>query len=244
MARRLAAILVADIVGFCRLMQVDEAGTLLRVRQLRTSMLAPAMRRHGGRIVKEMGDGFLVEFASAVEAVACAVDIQLEAAQRNAQSSEEQRLELRIGINIGDVIAEGDDIYGDGVNVASRLEGIADPGGICIARNVRNQVRDKLKLEFLDRGEVQVKNISRPIRVFSIGLDAVGADFYSAANTGLVVPKTPRRGLVAFGIVAFSIAAGIGIWAMVVPGSERDKVSSPSNGKPSLAVMPFDNLSG
>ncbi len=169
--RRLAAILAADIVGYSRMMAADESGTLSRLKALRTEMLDGEIAAHNGRIVKTTGDGFLVEFASVVDAVRCAVEVQSAMAARAAGLSEDKRMLFRIGVNLGDIIAEGDDIFGDGVNVAARLEGIAKPGGICISRAARDQVRDKLEHALEDLGEVEVKNIPRPVRIFQIVFD-------------------------------------------------------------------------
>ena len=146
MERRLAAILAADVVGYSRLIREDEAGTLTAIKAHREALIEPKVAERKGRIVKLMGDGLLVEFPSAVEAVQCAVEIQHLIGERNADVPEEKRIVYRIGINIGDIVVEDDDIYGDGVNVAARLEGLSEPNGICVARNVFNQVKDKLDL--------------------------------------------------------------------------------------------------
>jgi adenylate cyclase len=166
--RRLAAILAADVAGYSRLMGADEEGTLDRLKMLRRELADPKIKEHRGRIVKTTGDGLLVEFGSVVDAVRCAVDVQREMAGRNAAVPAERRIEFRIGINVGDIIIDDEDIYGDGVNVAARLEALAEPGGICVSRVVRDQVRDKLDFGFEDRGEQQVKNIARPVRVFDV----------------------------------------------------------------------------
>ena len=172
--RRLAAIFAADVAGYSRLMGADEAGTFARLRELRRELIDPKIAEHRGRIVKTTGDGLLIEFPSVVEAVACAVAVQQGAAERNAEVEPEQRIEFRVGINLGDVIVEDGDIHGDGVNVAARLEALAEPGGICVSRVVRDQVRDKMPIEFADLGEQQLKNIARPVRVFQIGPPASG----------------------------------------------------------------------
>jgi adenylate cyclase len=169
-ARRLAAILAADVAGYSRLMGADEEGTLDRLKVLRRELSDPKIKEHRGRIVKTTGDGLLVEFGSVVDAVRWAVDVQREMAERNADVPAERRIEFRIGINLGDIISDEHDIYGDGVNVAARLEALAEPGGICVSRVVRDQVRDKLDFAFDDRGEQQVKNIARPVRVFDVRL--------------------------------------------------------------------------
>jgi adenylate cyclase len=169
-ARRLAAILAADVAGYSRLMGADEEGTLDRLKMLRRELSDPKIKEHRGRIVKTTGDGLLVEFGSVVDAVRWAVDVQREMAERNADVPAERRIEFRIGINLGDIISDEHDIYGDGVNVAARLEALAEPGGICVSRVVRDQVRDKLDFAFDDRGEQQVKNIARSVRVFDVRL--------------------------------------------------------------------------
>jgi len=157
--RRLAAILAADIVGYSRLMRTDEEGTLARLKALRVELFDPQVAEHRGRIVKTTGDGALVEFPSAVDAVRCAVSVQARLKEREAGMLENAVMALRIGINLGDVIFEDGDIYGDGVNLASRLEGLAEPGGVCLSANVHEQVRHKLDLAFEDMGEHSVKNI-------------------------------------------------------------------------------------
>jgi adenylate cyclase len=196
--RRLAAILAADVAGYSRLMGEDEEGTLARLKAIRRELADPKIKEHHGRIVKTTGDGLLLEFASIVDAVRCAVEVQREMAERNADVPPDRRLELRMGINLGDIIKDGRDIYGDGVNVAARLEALAEPGGICVSRVVRDQVRDKLDFAFEDMGEQQVKNIARPVRVYRIP-------------------------------IADSVAA---------------RAPLPLPDKPSLAVLPFQNMSG
>ena len=205
--RRLAAILAADVAGYSRLMGQDEEGTLERLKALRRDLTDPKIKEHRGRIVKTTGDGLLVEFASVVDAVRCAVDVQREMALRNAAVPAERRIEFRIGINLGDIIKDKGDIYGDGVNVAARLEALATPGGICVSRVVRDQVRDKLDFVFDDRGEQQVKNIARPVRVFDVRLAAAAA--------------TPAP-----------------------PPEPTTRAALPLPDKPSIAVLPFQNMSG
>ena len=171
--RKLAAILAADVVGYSRLMGADEVGTLRALKTLRKDHLDPTIAAYGGHIVKTTGDGLLVDFASVVDAVACAVAIQRKMLERNATISEDKRFVLRIGINVGDIIVDGKDIFGDGVNIAARLESICEPGGLCISEIARDQVRDKLPLTFTDLGEQQVKNIARPVRVFGLAPQAI-----------------------------------------------------------------------
>src|SRR5438876_4561040 len=166
--RRLAAILAADVAGYSRLMGADEEGTHERLRAHLRDLVDPKIKEHRGRIVKNTGDGMLAEFSSVVEAVRCAAEVQRGMAERNAETPEDKRITFRVGINLGDVIAEEDDIYGDGVNVAARLEALAEPGGICISRVVRDQIRDKLPYPFEDRGEQSVKNIVRSVRVYAL----------------------------------------------------------------------------
>jgi TolB-like protein/Tfp pilus assembly protein PilF len=171
--RRLTAILAADVAGYSRLMGADEERTHQRLTGHLRELVNPKIAGHRGRVVKNTGDGFLAEFASVVDAVRCAVEVQRGMAERNTAIPASERIEFRIGINLGDVIAEEHDIFGDGVNVAARLEALAEPGGICVSRVVRDQVRDKLDLAFEDMGEQQVKNIARPVRVYALRRDAI-----------------------------------------------------------------------
>jgi adenylate cyclase len=199
--RRLAAILAADMVGYSRLMEADERGTIGRHRAYRQEIIDPKIAIHNGRIVKTTGDGLLVEFASAVEATECAVAIQRAMREREASVPEERRIIFRVGINLGDIVIDGDDILGDGVIIATRLERLAEPGGVCIAGNVREQVAGKLELDYRDLGEQRVKNIERPIRAYRVSLDGMSAGTGSTSTDA-------------------------------------------SEDKPSIAVLPFDNMSG
>jgi adenylate cyclase len=203
--RRLAAILAADVVGYSRLMRADEAGTLAQLNAVRKELLDPKIAEYGGRIVKTTGDGILIEFPSAVDGVQHAVDVQQAMAKRNASVPAGRRMEIRMGINVGDVIVEDNDLFGDGVNVAARLEEIADPGGICISGNAYEQVRDKLQAVFEDLGEQHVKNIDRPVRAYRVRLD-IG---------------DPTE----------------------TTDSQNDTKPLPLPDKPSVAVLPFDNMS-
>jgi len=202
--RKLAAIFAADIVGYSRLMGEDEEGTHAAVIELRREVIAVRIDEHHGRIVKFTGDGFLAEFASVVDAVRCAVEIQRAMAGRNEGAPVDRRIEFRVGINIGDIIVEADDIYGDGVNIAARLEALAEPGGICASRVVRDQVRDRLDIAFDDMGEQQVKNIARPVRVYRVRGKTTAVE---------AAPAPPQPAL-------------------------------PLPDKPSIAVLPFQNMSG
>jgi len=165
--RRLAAVLAADVAGYSRLMGADEVGTLAVLKAVRSELVDPEIAEHKGRIVKTTGDGMLVEFASSVDAVTCAIAIQRRMAER-AGSTTDSQLQYRIGINIGDIIIDADDIFGDGVNVAARLEGIADPGGVCISSSAYEQVRGKVNADFVDLGELSLKNIFRPTRAYAV----------------------------------------------------------------------------
>src|SRR5215470_3765931 len=184
--RRLTAILAADVAGYSRLMGADEEGTHERLKIHLGELVNPKIAEHRGRVVKNTGDGFLAEFGSVVDAVRCAVQIQRGMVGREPELPEERRIRFRIGINLGDVIVEEQDIFGDGVNVTARLEALADPGGICISRVVRDQVRDKLDYAFEDLGEQTVKNIARPVRVYAFRSEAVAN--LPAPNVPLIVP--------------------------------------------------------
>ena len=173
--RRLAAILAADVAGYSRLIGADEEGTLSRLKALRAEVIDPKIAEHHGRIVKTTGDGLLVEFASVVDALRCAAEIQAAMAESNAPLPADKRIDLRIGINMGDIVVEDGDIFGDGVNVAARLEALAEPGGICVAARVQEDAAGKLDLVFEDIGEQQLKNIARPVRVYRVALTHRGA---------------------------------------------------------------------
>lgn len=184
--RRLAAILAADVAGYSRLMGADEEGTLNRLKAHRRALVDPKIAQHHGRIVKTTGDGLLVEFSSVVDAVRCAVEIQRAMLDRNAETPDDKRITFRIGVNLGDVIADGGDIYGDGVNIAARLEALAEPGGVCISHTVRDQILDRLPYAFNDLGEQTLRNIARPVRVCTLCAAAV------AALPPLIVGAQPR----------------------------------------------------
>src|SRR6266849_1328656 len=173
--RQLTAILAADVAGYSRLTGLDEEGTHVQLQDHLRTLVDPKIAEHGGRVVKNTGDGLLAEFSSVVEAVRCALDIQRGMAERNANVPQEKRIEFRVGINIGDIIEDGGDIFGDGVNVAARLEGIADRGGICISRQALEQVEGKLDLAFRELGRQNLKNIAKPVEVYAIKLDEAGS---------------------------------------------------------------------
>lgn len=201
MDRRLAAIFAADVVGYSRLMGDDEAGTLERLKSLRKELMKPKITERKGRIVKLMGDGLLAEFPSVVEAVQCAVEIQRSMIGREGDRPEEQRIRLRIGVNLGDVIIEGADIYGDGVNIAARLEAIADPGGVCISEDVHRQVKGKMTAHFLDLGEQDLKNIDGRVRAYSVSLDPARLSpeaFETLTGEPLDLPEQPSIAVLPF----------------------------------------------
>jgi adenylate cyclase len=196
--RRLAAILAADVAGYSRLMGVDEEGTLAALKACRREFIDPKIAEHRGRIVKTTGDGALVEFASAVDAVRCAMEIQRVMAVRNADIPESRRVEFRIGINVGDIIIDEGDIYGDGVNIAARIEGIAEPGGISISEDAWRQVQGKVAASFVDAGEQSLKNIARPVRVYRLDLAPKPAAASKVPRPTLALPDKPSIAVLAF----------------------------------------------
>ena len=191
--RKLAAILIADVVGFSRHMERDEAGAFERLRRIRARIVDPKIAEHGGRVVKTAGDGMLLEFGSADAALRCAIDVQRAMAEDNRSKPSEERIEFRIGINLGDIIVDGNDIAGDGVNVAARLEALAEPGGICVSAAVREQVHGSLDVSFDDIGEQQVKNILRPIRVYRVAAAHAASPFPKTATGGRPPHRVARR---------------------------------------------------
>jgi len=196
--RRLAAILAADVAGYSRLMGADEEGTLERLKALRRDLLDPKIAEHRGRIVKTTGDGVLVEFASVVDAVRCAVTVQQTMPERNTGIGADKLIELRIGINLGDVIVEGDDLYGDGVNIAARIEALADAGGVFVSNTVHDHVRDRLPFVFEDLGERQVKNIARPVRVYRVRDTGAANSTLAPAPSLLPLPDKPSIAVLPF----------------------------------------------
>ncbi|HEX6111622.1 MAG TPA: adenylate/guanylate cyclase domain-containing protein [Geminicoccaceae bacterium] len=246
MARRLAAILAADVVGYSRLMAVDEAGTHARLTALRKEFIEPKIAEHHGRVVKLVGDGVLVEFGSVVDAVECAAAIQTGVAERQADLPAEQRIAFRIGINIGDIIIEGDDIYGDGVNVAARLEQLADPGEICVSRNVYKEVKNKIGFGFKPAAEHKVKNIPEPLMVYRLIADRG----VLAKTLGLSRATTPKWRWVALAAAALvAVVVGAGVWAVgprqlaSLAGLSSSRVQPwELPAEPSIAVLPFANL--
>jgi adenylate cyclase len=248
MARRLAAILAADVVGYSRLMAADERDTHERLKVLRKDFIEPTIAEHRGRVVKLTGDGALVEFASVVDSVECAAAIQNCVAERQSDVPEDQRIALRIGVNIGDIIIEDDDIYGDGVNVAARLESLAEPGGICVSRTVYDHAKNKVALGFQPMGEHVVKNIPEPVVVYRVtpAGAAAGAPWTAGAT------DRARRNVPAI-VVAIALVIGGGAASWVWSRSNTPSDASPSPAAepilamptgPTVAVLPFNNLSG
>ncbi len=254
--RRLAAIIAADDAGYSRQMGADEDGTFERQKAHRRLLIDPKINEHSGLIVKTTGDGMLVEFPSVVDAVRCAAEIQRGMLDRDRDVPEQQRIGFRIGVNLGDIIVDGDDIFGDGVNIAGRLEALAEPGGICVSRTVRNQVRDKLPYSFEDMGEQSVKNIARPVRADAMSVAAVAATPLVAVAVLQAAPPRripPRPAVIAASLVA-AVGVGLGAWRMwphsasppVPANPQPPAVASPAE-KPaprlSIVVLPFANLS-
>jgi class 3 adenylate cyclase/TolB-like protein/Tfp pilus assembly protein PilF len=229
--RRLAAILIADVSGYSRMMERDEEGTHARLREVRAQVTDPAIARRGGRIVRTAGDGMLVEFASAVEALSCAVEIQREMAARNRGLAVDSRIDYRIGINLGDIIFDGADIAGDGVNLAARLESLAEPGGIALSRQVREAVRQVVGVTLNDAGLHRVKNITEPVRVFTVSLEG---------------NESPRHGpRLALRFARPRLAATLALLVAAAVGAAYLTLRAPPEAPAqSLAVLPFQNLSG
>jgi adenylate cyclase len=248
--RRLAAILATDVVGYSRLMGSDELGTLQALKAHRKELIDPAISAHGGIIVKTTGDGLLVSFASAVDGVACAVAIQRGMIQRNVELAEDQRFLLRIGINVGDVILDEDDIFGDGVNIAARLETLCEPGGLCISHTVRDQIGEKLPLTFVDRGEQTVKNIAKPVRIFTLSAQAIatGPDISLERMSGRTQPG--RSYAIAVVTIGVLVAAAIA-WGQLHRPAPIVRAGSTTTAepevaatrRPSIAVLPLVSLS-
>ena len=250
--RRLAAILAADVAGYSRLMGADEEGTHERLKRHLGELVNPKIAEHRGRVVKNTGDGMLAEFSSVVDAVRCAAEVQRAMADRNAETPEDKRITFRVGINLGDVIAEPDDIYGDGVNVAARLEALSEPGGICVSRVVRDQIRDKLPYPFEDKGEQSVKNIARSVRVFALRPEAI-----AELPVPIVPAETPRRRrsvpwTVAAAALAALVLAVVTWWGWPEtrsPSTEpataaaTTSIAQPTAPRLSIIVLPFSNLS-
>jgi adenylate cyclase len=239
--RRLAAILAADVVGYSRLVGQDEAATLRRLKELRRSLIDPIIREHHGRVVKTTGDGILIEFPSTVEAVHCAVRVQRSMAEAEDKVPPDRRITFRIGIHEGDVVVEGGDLFGDGVNVASRLEGLCEAGGVCISGRVHEDTVGRLDLPFEDRGEHAVKNIARPIHLFALSADAVSRLPPSSEKTPATPSSRSRRMWTSAAIVLLLFVGGAVTSLWFHPNSRAPQLSpAPSL---SIVVLPFENLS-
>ena len=257
--RRLAAVLMADVEGYSRLMGVDEAGTHAGLKAIRRELIDPSVKRHNGRLVKSTGDGVLIEFPSAVEAVACAVEVQRAMLVRNAGTPESKRIVFRMGLNVGDLLSDEGDIIGDAVNIAARLERLCVPGGICISRTVRDQIRDRLPYAFDDLGEQQVKNVARPVRVFQVHLDTCSGEpaplpETRATSHGWLPWKIAGAAVIAATVTA--VASWSWPWAGSVPKdhtgaaqvaqSPAGRVTNQAVRSPlprlSIIVLPFINL--
>lgn len=252
MERKLVTNVCADVAGYSRLIGLDEEGTIARLRTHRQTLIDPAIARHGGRIVKSMGDGLLVEFASPVEAVRCTAELQLAMVTRESVVPRDRRIQFRIGINLGDVVAEDGDVLGDSVNIAVRLQTLADVGGICVARSVRDQVRDRLSMSFEDLGEHSVRNIARPIRCYRVLFDTYTADASPE-------PTSSRLWLLSAVVTGLLLLGGAGIWFGMSQGVIGDGTAPVATAAPELAggtvdtariaprlslvVLPFANLS-
>jgi TolB-like protein/class 3 adenylate cyclase/Tfp pilus assembly protein PilF len=254
MERKLVTIVCADVAGYSRLIGLDEEGTIARLRAHRRALINPAISRRAGRIVKTLGDGLLVEFASPVEAVRCAAEIQLALNDRESPIPEDRRICFRIGINLGDVVVEDGDILGDGVNIAARLQSLADVGGICVSRSVRDQVRDRLPVSFEDLGEQSVRNIARPVRCYRVRLDTYTPE-------ASLVPTNRQRWLLPAAVAAgLIVLGGTGFWLFDAQSPSGPAVTGVTAAAPdlstggssmarvaprlSLVVLPFTNLGG
>jgi class 3 adenylate cyclase len=259
--RRLAAILAADVAAYSGLMGADEEGTHERLRAHLGELVNPKITEHRGRVVKNTGDGFLAEFPSVVDAVRCAVEVQRGMVDREPEVPEERRIRFRVGINLGDVIIDADDIYGDGVNVAARLEALADPGGVCISRVVRDQIRDKLPYSFDDLGEQAVKNIARPVRVFALHPETIAelpiSDPVPIRDLPISARRRRRIALPVAAAVAAVLVIAVAAWWIwpatktisTAPQTVGTAAATTSIGQPlvaprlSIVVLPFANLS-
>jgi adenylate cyclase len=245
--RKLSGILSADAVGYSRLMEADEAATILTLADSK-ELMANLVQHYRGRVVDAPGDNLLAEFGSVVDAVECAVKIQQELKAKNAQLPDNRKMQFRIGVNLGDVVEEAGRIYGDGVNIAARLEGLAKPGGICISRTAYDHVKNKLKLGYEYLGEHSVKNIAEPVRVYRVLAEPEAAG--KVIGEKRFLGRISRRTAIAVIITLIVVAGGLGGWAFYLYQSKRiepaslDKMAYPLPDQPSIAVLPFNNLSG
>ena len=238
--RRLAAILAADVAGYSRLMGADEEGTIEQLRLLRANIFIPNLDRFGGRIANTAGDSFLLEFASAVDALRYAIEVQKLLREHNQSIDPDKRLDFRIGINVGDVVAEGEDLLGDGVNVAARIEALADSGGICISRSVCDQVQDRIDVPLMDLGEIEVKNITRPVHVFRVDWNRKESASNGINPEGAERGKTPAILATMIAVALLLVAGG---WFYANPLSLSSTQDQAISSGPSIAVLPFKNRS-
>ena len=244
--RRLTAILSADVEGYSRLMREDEEATIRTLKTYRAAM-RDLIRQYRGRVVDSPGDNILAEFASVLDAVNCAVEIQRELAERNSEVSENRRMQFRIGVNLGDIVEDGEKIYGDGVNIAARMEGLAEAGGICISGTVYEHVKHKLGLEYEYQGEHEVKNIPEPVRVYKV-LSFPGAAAHRVVKAKKAVGKTWRTIILAV-VAVLVVGAAVTVWHSYfrpppIQVASEEKMAFPLPDKPSIAVLPFENMSG
>lgn len=247
--RRLAAILSADVVSYSRLIRADEEGTLARLKTHLEVLIQPKIAEHDGRVVKLMGDGVLAEFASIVDAVRCAIDVQRAMAERNAAVPQDRRIDFRIGINLGDIVVEGEDIYGDGVNIAARLQELSDPGGLIISGTAFDHATHKVDVGFENLGGQQVKNIPEPVRAYRVLLDPkkVAGMVIGRKRIGLRIAKRWRWAIPAAAAAAvIGVAAGVLLsfepWVPRVEAASEESMAYPLPEKPSIVVLPFDNV--
>ena len=246
--RRLAAIVAADVAGYSRLIGADEQGTLRRLKAPRAEVIDPKIAEHHGRIVKTTGDGLLVEFASVVDALRCAAEIQAAMAESNAPLPADKRIDLRIGINMGDIVVEDGDIFGDGVNVAARLEGLAEPGSICVSARVREDAAGKIELAFRDLGEQQLKNIARPVRAYAVGATAAPIRVRRRIGTSGLVAAICILAIAVIGTAvwwAWPRVSAPSMTAQALPTATPPATSVDAKPAPrlSIVVLPFANLS-
>jgi adenylate cyclase len=244
--RKLAAIFYADVVGYSRLIGEDEEGTHRQLKSM-FEVVAASINTYGGSVVKYAGDAVLAQFPTVTDALASAADVQQTLFERNRELPDERKIQFRIGVNLGEVIVDGDDIHGDGVNVAARLEGLAEPGGICISDSVKSAVGKKLHIEYESLGEQQVKNIADPVRAYHARLQP-GATL--PEPTGVAKPQTPSRGRLVAGAAVIALVVGSGLlvwfkpWAPEIEPALDHQTERPPIEKPSIAVLPFNNVSG
>ncbi len=238
MERRLAAILSADVAGYSRLIRADEEGTLAAFKSLLSDLIRPKITEHGGRIVKLIGDGILAEFGSAVDAVHAASEIQQDLGRRNAGLPDQRRIDLRMGINLGDVVIDGDDIQGDGVNVASRLESLSEPGGLCISGKVYEEVRDRTDFVFEDLGGQSLKNIDRPVRVYRLRPHTVAGARADRPQKRHSARRRPRGAWT----IGLAVSAALVLAVLIVNALLPDVPTSGGSAAPIVAVAPFENI--